>query len=58
MSPAVLIAWIVVSFLWDVAVFGFTAYEVFWHDHSGWWFVLALVLTYQPSLFAALPDEE
>lgn len=29
---------------WNGAVLGVTAYAVFWLGHSGWWFLLALLL--------------
>lgn len=30
--------------LWSILVMGVTAYAVFWLDHSGWWFLLAILL--------------
>ena len=53
-GDAVLIVWLILSALWDVAVIGCTGYLVFWRGHSGWWFVLAGMLTYTPTLFKAL----
>lgn len=29
---------------WDGMIFGGTGYAVFWLNHSGWWFLLALLL--------------
>jgi len=49
----VLVIWILTSALWDVLVFGTTTYLVFWKDHSGWWFVLAVALCCQVTLFKA-----
>lgn len=54
MANSVLIVWLVVGVIWDVLVFGAAAYLIFWRGRSGWWFFLALALTYQPTLFAAL----
>jgi hypothetical protein len=34
-----------IRFLWYVLVFGVTAYAVFWLGHTGWWFVLAIILS-------------
>ena len=34
-----------IATLWNVLVWGVTAYAVFWLGHSGWWFVLAALLT-------------
>jgi hypothetical protein len=53
-SDAVLIVWLVCSSVWDILVFGFTSYEVFWKSHSGWWFVFAILITYSESLLKAL----
>ena len=43
------VAWIWVvrrmtRLLWAAAVFGVTAYAVFWRGYSGWWFLLALLI--------------
>lgn len=29
---------------WNLFVIGRCSYLVFWRDHSGWWFVLAVAL--------------
>ena len=50
----VLIIWIVCTVLWDFAVFGATTYLVFWREQSGWWFILAVLLTAQITLFKVL----
>jgi len=34
-----------ITLIWCLAVFGTTAYAVFGLGHSGWWFLLALLLT-------------
>ena len=33
-----------ISTMWNVLVLGVTAYAVFWLGHSGWWFLLAVLL--------------
>lgn len=43
-SDSILIAWMLVNFAWTVLVVGTTTYLVFWKDHSGWWYLLALAL--------------
>lgn len=53
-SDAVLIIWLIIAAIWDVAVIGITGYLVFWRGHSGWWFVVALILSSQPTLYRAL----
>ena len=35
---------VLLGFAMDALIFGFTAYEVFWRDQSGWWFALALFI--------------
>jgi hypothetical protein len=30
--------------LWNAIVLGVTTYLVFWMGHSGWWYLLALIL--------------
>jgi hypothetical protein len=30
--------------LYNAVILGFTAYVVFWMGHSGWWFLLAVLL--------------
>lgn len=44
MRDALLIIWLLVDLLWTAFLFGGTAYEVFWRGHSGWWFLLAILL--------------
>jgi len=56
MNDSVLIVWIIVSTVWDIIVFGFTAYLVFWKGHSGWWFIFAILLTSSTTLFKALKN--
>jgi len=53
-SDAVLILWIIIGAAWDVLVFTTTTYLVFWKGHSGWWYILAILLTYSESLFKVL----
>lgn len=36
--------YVATRFAWCVLVFGTCTYLVFWRDHSGWWFLLALLL--------------
>ena len=35
---------IALMYAWAAAVFGVTAYAVFWLGHSGWWFLVALII--------------
>ena len=35
---------LLLGFAWIVLVFGTCTYLVFWQGHSGWWFVLAVLL--------------
>jgi hypothetical protein len=35
--------------VWNIFVFGGTAYLVGWQDWSPWWFALAVVLVLNPS---------
>jgi len=53
-SDAVLIVWVIVSLLWDVLVSGTIAYVVFWRGRSGWWFLLLIILCYNPTLYQGL----
>jgi hypothetical protein len=50
----VLIAWILALALWDFAVWGTCAYVVFFKGHSGWWFVLAAVITSEFTIYDVL----
>jgi len=50
----VLITWIIAAFVWDVLVFSAAGYMVFYHDQSGWWFVAAVIVTMQTTLFKVL----
>lgn len=54
MSDWLLATWLVCQTVWDTLVFGATGYLVFWRGHSGWWFVMAFVLTYSPGIYKAL----
>lgn len=33
-----------IVFSWNSIVFGTCAYVVFWLGHSGWWFLLAMII--------------
>ncbi len=35
----------IASFACKLVVFGVCAYAVFWLGHSGWWFLLALIVS-------------
>ena len=35
----------VINTAWLFACFGTTAYVVFWRDASGWWFLLAILVS-------------
>lgn len=37
-------AYTILSWAWCILVFGTCTYLVFWKDHSGWWYLLALIL--------------
>ena len=50
----VLIVWIITVFLWDVFLIAGTSYLVFWQGHSGWWFVLAIILGANPTTIEIL----
>lgn len=50
----ILITWVVLAFLWDFFLIGGVTYLVFWKGHSGWWFVLAIVLGLHTTLFDKL----
>jgi len=41
----VLVLWLFVDVLWSAFLFGGCAWLVFWHDHSPWWFLLAIFLS-------------
>ena len=53
-SDALLITWVIVSTLWDFAMFGFVFYLIFWKGRSAGWLIFAALMTYSPSLFKAL----
>lgn len=40
---ALLVA-VFLKFVWTVTVISVTTYLVFWKGHSGWWYLLALIL--------------
>lgn len=44
-SPVPLAICEVCGLLWGVSILGTCAYAVFWLDHNGWWFVLAILIT-------------
>ncbi len=54
MSDRVLITWIVCDLLWTVAVWGCGVKIVFQAGHSGWWFLLALLVTGDSTLYKVL----
>jgi hypothetical protein len=54
MKDAILIIWLILATAFNFLVVGFTGYLVFWRDHSGWWFIVAITLCYQPTLIAVL----
>lgn len=39
------LAFLVYIIIWDVGIIAGAAYAVFWLDASGWWFLLAIILT-------------
>ncbi len=45
MKDSVLITWIICDLLWAIAVWGCAVKVVFQAGHSGWWFLLAFLLT-------------
>ncbi len=44
MRSAAAATYLLASLIWDLAVFGTCTYLVFWRDHSGWWYLLAILL--------------
>lgn len=54
MSDIVLVTWIICVFIWDIIVWGTFGYVVWWRHESGWWFLLAFVITSGTSLFKVL----
>lgn len=36
--------YILCSYIWGAACLGVCTYLVFWLDHSGWWYLLAILL--------------
>ena len=44
-ANAALVLALTIIVAWKAAVFGVTAYAVFWLGYSGWWFALALALS-------------
>jgi hypothetical protein len=34
------------SVIFDVLIFGATGYLVFWNNQSGWWFLLAIFISW------------
>jgi hypothetical protein len=50
-----LLAWLIlVDLIWTSLVVGFTAYEVFWHGRSKWWFVLVVLFSDASSQYRIL----
>lgn len=46
------ITYLIYIVFWESLIFGGTFYVVFWLNHSGWWFILAVILggsAYSPS---------
>lgn len=43
-SPVPLAVCEACSLVWGLVILGGCAYAVFWLDHSGWWFLLAMLL--------------
>lgn len=50
----VLMFWLLLAFLLDVALIAGCSYVVFVLGRSPWWFALAVYLCHQPSLYKAL----
>lgn len=44
-SPTVCAVCEVCGFLWAILVFGTCTYVVFWLSQSGWWYLLAMILS-------------
>lgn len=36
--------YVLCGFIWKMTVIGTCTYLVFWRDHSGWWYLLAILL--------------
>ena len=46
-----MLTYLLYCIVWDVGIVAGCAYLVFWKDHSGWWFLLAMSIAsvgYQP----------
>lgn len=54
MDDNVLALWLILGTIWDMVVFAACGYIVFWKNHSGWWFLFAVLLSYNPTLFEVL----
>jgi len=54
MKDSVLVVWIVGDVIKDLLVLGMTTYLVFWQGHSGWWYLLALLLMSSTTLYKVL----
>lgn len=50
----VLIVWVLTSTAWDFAVFGTSGYLIFYKGISGWWFLFALLISSNTTLFKVL----
>jgi 4-hydroxybenzoate polyprenyltransferase len=55
----------VCDFIWSITILAVCTYLVFWMDHSGWWYLLAMILCgmwncrryRSPDQMAADPDD-
>lgn len=57
MKYSILITWIIASTILDIFLFGGTAYLIFYKGISIWWFVAAIILSVQPTLYKILRKE-
>jgi len=51
------VTYLIYILTWEAATIGGCAYVVFWLGHSGWWFLLAVLLSgmaYKPAHWRAL----
>mgnify|MGYP001600625987 CR=1 FL=1 len=53
-TDAILALWLILVLMWDVLVWGTWTYLVFWCGASGWWALLALLLTHTETLYKVL----
>jgi hypothetical protein len=51
------VTYLVYCIVWDCGIIAATGYLVFWKGHSGWWFLVAMIIagtSYQPATWRKL----